>query len=372
MQWIACADTAPCPETEKINLGCGVVCPFTDEFRQLASVVPVDSICIDIGCSYGRATEVLGKRLTAPSQVVGLDISAEAIQSAKKQYPEIKFMKSDALRDPMSTLHTVQHLQNAHPDSADKLIVFVDIGGNRELEALVALLPWVERELKPVAIVVKSETLFAAIMKECKGRLDWVILKAMSVDAVAKRRAAGEHDTDDGAPATAGGAGRGGGKPAKVKMVRPSDEELVILRAEKEAAKLAQAKEKEANVSKEGDDQEKKEGQARLEKKNKRNPSTPSTNVEERDPAQEGGINEKRAEVAQPKIKSLNANKAPLRSDEKGTPICRFHNYDKKGCRKFAEDSVSETKCPLNHTHCHICGVLGHIALQCDKGAPLI
>ena len=52
------------------------------------------------------------------------------------------------------------------------LCVFVDIGGNRELEALVALLPWVATALPcvPRFIAVKSETLYAAVRRNRERR----------------------------------------------------------------------------------------------------------------------------------------------------------------------------------------------------------
>ena len=58
-----------------------------------------------------------------------------------------------------------------------RLVVFADIGGNRELEALVALLPWVAMTLKPRLIVVKSEKLYRAVA-ENDGTFDWPALQA--------------------------------------------------------------------------------------------------------------------------------------------------------------------------------------------------
>ena len=47
-------------------------------------------------------------------------------------------------------------------------------------------------------------------------------------------------------------------------------------------------------------------------------------------------------------------------------PICRYHNYDPKGCKKASN-------CPLDHDHCHLCLRKGHRAIDCkstvsDKG----
>mmetsp|Transcript_9525 Transcript_9525/g.11982 ORF Transcript_9525/g.11982 Transcript_9525/m.11982 type:complete len:190 (+) Transcript_9525:3-572(+) len=42
------------------------------------------------------------------------------------------------------------------------------------------------------------------------------------------------------------------------------------------------------------------------------------------------------------------------------TPICRYFNYHKAGCRKGE-------KCEFDHIHCHWCKRKGHIALDCQK-----
>jgi SAM-dependent methyltransferase len=41
------------------------------------------------------------------------------------------------------------------------------------------------------------------------------------------------------------------------------------------------------------------------------------------------------------------------------TPICRYHNYHKQGCKK--------DECALDHDHCHACQQLGHIARECPS-----
>ncbi|GMH61495.1 hypothetical protein TrRE_jg10306 [Triparma retinervis] len=60
------------------------------------------------------------------------------------------------------------------------------------------------------------------------------------------------------------------------------------------------------------------------------------------------------------KRKKAHPLKMPLRLTNEGTPICRFHNYDnEKGCMKGVE------RCGLDHSHCHICLIEGHKALNC-------
>ena len=263
-----------CPTTTALLLDKGIVCPFTDQFRRLASLVPSDSLVLEIGCSYGKATEILANTCTSPTQVVGIDISKETINSAQQEYPHIKFIKADCLRDPFSTLQIHQDLCKLHPKIRD-LNVFVDIGGNRELESLVALLPWLEEQFHPTTIVVKSETLHAAVTELCDGLFDWKKLQAIAIEALQKRKSS----------------------------------------------------------------------------------STTPTESKEETPV---------------KIKTLHPLKAPLRKNKEGIPICRFHNYDPRGCRKFLDACGSGETCPFDHERCHICLQEDHIALNCQVGKPLI
>ena len=77
--------------------------------------------------------------------------------------------------------------------------------------------------------------------------------------------------------------------------------------------------------------------------------------------------------------------KAPLRLSPKdsSTPICRYHNYHKKGCRRWIQQQQQEAQnigvkeeqdsrifCDLDHDHCHWCLLEGHIALNCPQKDP--
>ncbi|EED94104.1 predicted protein [Thalassiosira pseudonana CCMP1335] len=59
--------------------------------------------------------------------------------------------------------------------------------------------------------------------------------------------------------------------------------------------------------------------------------------------------------------------KAPLVLSPKDdqTPICRFHNYGKHGCKRISNNNENE-KCPFDHEHCHWCRNVGHVALSCS------
>lgn len=59
--------------------------------------------------------------------------------------------------------------------------------------------------------------------------------------------------------------------------------------------------------------------------------------------------------------KHFHPNKAPLRLSPKDgvTPICRYHNYHREGCKKGE-------RCPYEHAVCHWCLRPGHVALACE------
>ena len=88
--------------------------------------------------------------------------------------------------------------------------------------------------------------------------------------------------------------------------------------------------------------------------------------------------------------------KAPLRLSplDNTTPICRFHNYSKKGCLRFLnpqadkkttnvgkdlihldlDKTSANSSCELDHEHCHMCFEKGHVALNCtsENMGPLL
>ena len=125
----------------------GIVCPFTDQFRRLATLVPATSVVLEIGCSFGLATEILAKAVVHPSQVTGMDISKTCVSAAAATFPNLRFVKGDALREPMSTIRVVAELQLLHPNA--DLVVFVDIGGNRERKLLWPCLRQLQQALTP-------------------------------------------------------------------------------------------------------------------------------------------------------------------------------------------------------------------------------
>jgi hypothetical protein len=252
----------------------GLVCSLTSEFRMLAAkVVTTSDLVVEIGSSWGHCTNILAKSCGKPSRVLGLEISKEAVVASKTNFPSLTFEFIDVFREPRRVLELVQKLYgnekeitevngeiSESPSSGpDHLVVFVDIGGNRDLRDLVALLPWVLSNLCPQICVVKSESLHAYMKMREIGSID------VPLDY---------HKWSD------------------LREFAPPP-------------------------------------------KPQRLPQYPL--------------------------------KAPLRHSPSGVPICRFYNYDTQhGCIR-----LTKGRCPLDHEHCHMCGVSGHRAFDCTCQAVM-
>jgi SAM-dependent methyltransferase len=127
-----------------------VVVAETSEFRLLAAtqVCPTD-VVVEIGSSYGRATAVLAKHC---ARVVGIDTSQQLVAEARRVYPTLEFRQFDVIEEP----HLLADL------AAACTVCFVDIGGNREIEGLLRVLPVVHRVLAPRLVCIKSRELYKA------------------------------------------------------------------------------------------------------------------------------------------------------------------------------------------------------------------
>ena len=189
----------------------GICCFGTAAFRALAGscLRPGGAdVVLEIGSSYGVCTAQIAAALgdgtsdgmkSGARRVVGVDTSRELVAAAAARFPALRFERADALATPHAVVAIAERLLREEEEeeeegggggggAAAELVVFVDIGGNRELEALVALLPWVATGLPrvPRLIVVKSEALCKA--GRAAGGLDWGALREAAGAAIAARR----------------------------------------------------------------------------------------------------------------------------------------------------------------------------------------
>jgi len=136
-----------------------VVCYSTKDFRHWARRCHVDDACaaiIDVGCSTGVTSAILAKRFPAKN-IVGVDISADSIAKARARVPHAEFILLDSVLCKERVLALMRTRHATH--------VFVDIGGNRDLHAVVVLVAFLLRGAQGrLTVVAKSEALHAAAM----------------------------------------------------------------------------------------------------------------------------------------------------------------------------------------------------------------
>lgn len=141
---------------------CGLVTASTDAYRKLArSELTRQDFVLEIGSSLGLCTQTLAQHAR---WVIGMDNSKENVAKTQEEYPWLQFERLDPFLEPEKVLQLAVGYN----------VVFVDIGGNRELNAVVRLVQWVEEELDPRLIVVKSQAMHATLAKkEYNGAQPW-------------------------------------------------------------------------------------------------------------------------------------------------------------------------------------------------------
>jgi hypothetical protein len=215
----------------------------------------------------------------------------------------VNFRKIDAMTDPRGALaHATMYDDDCRrgPD-----VVLIDIGGNRELDAVVRMIRWVRTSFgngttpPPRLIIVKSEALVDELMNTSTtppkdGESDGELI---SVESKEDR------------------SGRDIGKVRPIVM-----ENGMIEHAEGWYESFI------SSLANEGDD------------------------------VKSSGSKK----ILIPKYS--HPTKAPLVLSPKddATPICRWHNYHPAGCKRFASG-----RCPYDHDHCHWCRAFGHVAIDC-------
>jgi hypothetical protein len=206
-------------------------------------------------------------------------------------------------------------------------VVFADIGGNRQLESLVKLVPWVLRAMRPRLLVVKSEELAAAAERQVAVEQQQQLVQH-------------HHQQQQLVQAEHQEAGQQDQSPPQPQLASLDQGQAVTIAA---AAALSV----QLGV-----------------------PSLQECDNVISDLAGWWKQLEQRcgnpASLAEPWFVAARAagfSKNPMRYPQRctadGTRICRPHNYDKeRGC--FKRES-----CPLDHVHCHHCLKADHRAVEC-------
>lgn len=137
-----------------------IIVPETCDFRVMArtQIEPEDRV-VDIGSSYGVCTHILAQ--FCRNNVLGIDIAADMVAAARERYPEQEFIQFDALEERTRLGQMCA--------GASK--VFLDLGGNRPMESIVSLLPFILREVSPALVVVKNRELAKYALKHIQNCL---------------------------------------------------------------------------------------------------------------------------------------------------------------------------------------------------------
>ena len=152
------------PIYSKQSLMTILVTSDTIYYRQLAtSQTTKEDKVLEIGCSTGKTSEILSKQA---SSYVGFDTSKTMVEETlvKIRSESSVCHQVDALKDP--TLAQELACQSSEPS-----IVFMDIGGNRELVGVIRMLHWIMNSFSNVRlVVVKSKALFDTVRGDCNQK----------------------------------------------------------------------------------------------------------------------------------------------------------------------------------------------------------
>ena len=309
-----------------------IVTPTTERYRQMALSQPLQNDDIlEVGCSTGQTSQILVNR--GVQSWVGLDTSTEMIDSVQRMIPNMKLdEKLRSLQQSTQPLHSTNRCQQTFSVRVDALLdpltarkvaltfspsgpstVFVDIGGNRPMAAVLNMLDFLWKHFGHMRqVIVKSETLFQSLVEQTETNNP--------------NRTSCDHMNDNGWTVQSA---------------------LEWIRTQQQV--------------------------------------TESAGVTAEHVAGDPKDHTSSERSCTPYTFPKHALKAPLRLSpvDQTTPICRYHNYHRKGCRRwlqqqgkvrsdsttaFGVDSkmkVNEEKCPFDHEHCHWCLNKGHVALDC-------
>ncbi len=138
-----------------------IVAPETKYYRKLCIVqTPHDHSFIEIGCDFALTTGNVDciKRL-------GIDKSPTSLEIAHGNFPDLPLEEVDILEESEENLMNLLERYEMNHDR-NKLIVGIDINGNREYEAVRDCLQRVLDLWQPRLIIVKSRSMFRVMLEQ--------------------------------------------------------------------------------------------------------------------------------------------------------------------------------------------------------------
>ena len=137
-----------------------IVAPETVDYRRLCIVhTPNDHSFIEIGCDFALTCG----NVDTPKKL-GIDKSPTSLDIARENFPTLDLEEVDVLTDSKENLMNV--LERYEMNDCSKLIVAIDINGNRELDAVVQCVQRVVDLWHPRLVIVKSRSLFSLMLEK--------------------------------------------------------------------------------------------------------------------------------------------------------------------------------------------------------------
>lgn len=286
-----------------------------------ASQVRPDDRVLEVGCSTGETTAVLVKYVPR-GHVVALDVGADMVERTKERLKlamsgsdetctRVRVSKIDPFLDPRGAAEAASALikpdgEDERADGQQTDTGRCGAGGSRAVDAVFIDIGG-NREVRGVArMIAFARTAFAQ-----PPRL--IVVKSQALVEELKANHGGADEANEGCTA---------GRQRQCGKIAEGDLWFRELLARSTAA---------ASSPSGGSSEERRRGR------------------------------ESRGTDSHHIPKHFHPNKAPLRLSPKDgvTPICRYHNYHREGCKKGE-------RCPFEHAVCHWCLQPGHVALVCD------
>ncbi len=133
-----------------------IVTKDTNMYRRLAHAqTEPNDIALEIGCDFGYTTKILGTKCKI---ALGIDKKYSHVKSAIDKYGDddkVLFHAVDIFKDSDNILGKYSKQLQHNPT-----IIFIDINGNRELQAVVKALNVVYERFQPRLVVIKSSSFF--------------------------------------------------------------------------------------------------------------------------------------------------------------------------------------------------------------------
>ena len=141
------------------------VYPETALYRKACVVHTTDQGFMEIGCDHGATLARVAQESVGPAvRVLGVDKAADSVASARQRHPHLPIVQWDCLKDDDPIPSAVQQFVDQHASSAFHLAV--DIGGNRDLTAVLQCLQRLLTLWRPRLVLVKSRALWRVLQAQ--------------------------------------------------------------------------------------------------------------------------------------------------------------------------------------------------------------